>query len=742
MRLVEQDPKHVAGQRTLAELALEAGDFDTAALAAVEAYALAPADPTVRALKATVDFRKGGEARDRPRWRWRRRWSPRSPARCRRRWCWSPTGWPPARRPRRWREIDEALAHTPGDEGLHLARLATLDVLGDAAGVGAELARMAALFPENAAVRAALVQWHLERGRRRRRRGGAARGAAGAGDAPAATSDPGPALTLVRFLNEVRGPAAARAELDRLVAAAADPAPYARARAALDFAAGDTDAAIAAMRGLVADAEPSDATRDLETGLAGMLAETGDGDAAAAIVEAVLAADRDHVAALKLRAKLALDADRPEAAVQDMRTALAQAPRDAEALTVMALAYERQGARELAGEQLARAVEASDRAPAESLRYAAFLMQDDRTGPAEAVLVDALRRAPEDPELLATLGEIHLARRDWARAGQVAALLARLGRPGGGGDGGRARGGAPRRARAAPTRPWRCSRSSPATAATPARWRRWCAPASRPATRPAPAPGSPACWPTTPATRRRGCCSPGSTPRRATRPPPRPATGRWSPTRRASPPATGPGPASSRRPGAAPRRRRRSTPGSTRSPGDADLMFARAGLAEAAGDREGAIALYEALYARDPGAPVVANNLASLIATTRPDPESLDARLRHRPAAARLGRAAVPGHLRLDPAPARRPGPGARLPRPGRRGDARQRRGAVPPRRGRVRARALRRGAGELRPGAGGGGRRQPAARGGDRPQPARRDRRPARRRRARGAGPMPEITE
>ena len=60
------------------------------------------------------------------------------------------------------------------------------------------------------------------------------------------------------------------------------------------------------------------------------------------------------------------------------------------------------------------------------------------------------------------------------------------------------------------------------------------------------------------------------------------------------------------------------------NPGDADLMFARAGIAEAAGDREGAIALYEALYDRDPGAPVVANNLASLLATARSDPESLD----------------------------------------------------------------------------------------------------------------------
>ena len=442
--------------------------------------------------------------------------------------------------------------------------------------------------------------------------------------APDAPSDPGPALTLVRFLNEVRGPAAARAELDRLVAEAADPAPYARARAALDFAAGDTDAAIAAMRGLVADAEPSDATRDLETGLAGMLAETGDGDAAAAIVEAVLAADRDHVAALKLRAKLALDADRPEAAVQDMRTALAQAPRDAEALTVMALAYERQGARELAGEQLARAVEASDRAPAESLRYAAFLMQDDRTGPAEAVLVDALRRAPEDPELLATLGEIHLARRDWARAGQVAALLARLGRPGGGRGGGRARGGAPRRrgphrrdpgaARGARRRRQRRRRDGGAGARPPRGRRRGRRPrlARRRAGRRSRQPGGAA------AARRARRRRP------ATRRPPRPATGRWSPTRRASPPATAPGPASSRRPGAAPRRRRRSTPGSTRSPGDAELMFARAGLAEAAGDRAGAIALYEALYARDTGAPVVANNLASLIATTRPDPESLE----------------------------------------------------------------------------------------------------------------------
>ena len=162
-RLVEQDPKDLEGQLTLAALALEAGDFDTGALAAVEAYALAPADPGARALKATVDFRKGGEARaaavtmaegvvaEDP------GSVPAQMVLVADRLAAGAPGEALAR-------IDDALAHAPADEGLHLARLATLDVLGDTAGTGAELTQMAGLFPENAAVRAALVSWHLGQG--------------------------------------------------------------------------------------------------------------------------------------------------------------------------------------------------------------------------------------------------------------------------------------------------------------------------------------------------------------------------------------------------------------------------------------------------------------------------------------------------------------------------------------------------------------------------------------------------
>ena len=58
-------------------------------------------------------------------------------------------------------------------------------------------------------------------------------------------------------------------------------------------------------------------------------------------------------------------------------------------------------------------------------------------------------------------------------------------------------------------------------------------------------------------------------------------------------------------------------------PDSAALGFAKAGILETRGDIDGAIAAYETLYAADTGSPVLANNLASLISSYRADPESL-----------------------------------------------------------------------------------------------------------------------
>lgn len=413
-RAVEQSGATLEGLRELAELSLAVQDFDTARRSVARGLGMAPQDPGLRALEATLDYQGGDRARA---------------TRTARAVLGEAPGTVAAHMvliADRLAEEDAAsalvladagLAAVPGDEGLHLVRLAALEKLGDDKGVGTALAAMADLFPRNPGIREALIGWHL--------RAGDPQAAEAVLRAAAARipEDPQAALLVVRFLREIEGPAAAAAELDRLIGTAADPVPFRRARAGLDFMEGRTEAAIASLRALVEGAAPSDTIRETQLALAEMLDATGDAAGRDALLGVVLEVDPAHVGALKLRARAAIAADRPEAAVQDMRAALAQAPRDPEVMTILGLAHEREGSRALAGERYALAVEVSNRGAAESGRYARFLLRDGRTGPAEEVVTDALRRAPADRGLLGLLGGIHLEHGDWIRARQVAAVL-------------------------------------------------------------------------------------------------------------------------------------------------------------------------------------------------------------------------------------------------------------------------------------------------------------------------------
>lgn len=443
LRAADQDPGNLTAQRAVIELALQGQDLQTAEEHADEALRRAPDDPDIRALKATLDFRDPATR-------------PAAIEMARAVLVEAPdnvaanmvliadrisAGAPGEALPM----IDSALKAAPEEENLHMARLAVLEQLGETAATGEQLRQMAELFPDDQPIRQALIQWYL--------RQGDVDGAEAAVRAMAARAPENTAMTLAvaQFLRQTRGSEAARAELEAQAEAAetagADAGPFLRALAGLDFAEGHQDKAIAALRDQLAGTEASDSTRDLQLGLAEMLvarADAGPGtdpeadqafDPVAAKTEAatllatVLEGDPSHVAALKLRARMAVAEDRPADAIQDMRTASGQAPRDPEIMTIMALAHERDGSRELAGERLALAVEASAQAPDESLRYARFLMQDQRVGPAEGVVVDALRRAPENADLLQMLGQIHIARADWSRADQVAVILRRQGTP-------------------------------------------------------------------------------------------------------------------------------------------------------------------------------------------------------------------------------------------------------------------------------------------------------------------------
>jgi predicted Zn-dependent protease len=220
-------------------------------------------------------------------------------------------------------------------------------------------------------------------------------------------------LAVVEFLRQTKGNEAAKGELDALIAAEPDRKTYKALRSSIIYEEGDTATAIAEMEALLTNAEPDDETRNLKVTLARMLALSNDKVGARARVEEVIAEDPNHVEALKMQAGWLIDEDKPTEAILALRTALSQAPRDVSVITMMGQAHEREGARDLAGERYALAVEVSGRAPAESLRYASFLMADERMESAEAVLEDALQANPENVELISAMAEIKIRLRDW-----------------------------------------------------------------------------------------------------------------------------------------------------------------------------------------------------------------------------------------------------------------------------------------------------------------------------------------
>jgi cellulose synthase operon protein C len=221
-------------------------------------------------------------------------------------------------------------------------------------------------------------------------------------------------------------PAAVRAELERLRAAndgSTNAELYGALIATLDFEAGKTAEAILAIETILKTAEPSDQTRRIKTMLARMHDATENRVGARALVEEILVEDATNVDALKLRAGWFIDEDKPGEAIVDLRAALSQNPRDAMVLTLMAAAHERDGSLDLAGERLAAAVEVSGSAADESVRYAQFLLRQNRPQVAEAVLVDARRVSPGNPQILMALADQYLRRSDWPRAQEIVDTL-------------------------------------------------------------------------------------------------------------------------------------------------------------------------------------------------------------------------------------------------------------------------------------------------------------------------------
>lgn len=426
LRLIEQYPDTAEVRQTLAEMAIHNGDFEEAERHGREALRLAPDKPEVKAIGLFLDYRQAsldkddaGRARIADQARALLDSLPNSQI-ARRIVIDQIAGGPDPIQALPL--VEQALVQEPNSLEYHMMKFLLLNQTGQVEATGKQLQVMFALFPDNKEVRSSLIRWYMVQ---KDYDGAEAFLRETAGDP---TSPFEQHLGLLQFLQTMRGPDAARAELQSLVAANGDSDNariYAAMLASLDFDAGKKEEAIAAMREIVAASKSSEQGNRVKGMLARSLDSTGDRDGAATLVTEILETDHTNAVALKLRAGWELQAGKTAAAIQDLNDALTNAPNDPEIFNLLAAAQNLEGNPESMGEYMGKAVQASGRAAPESLRYASFLASQGNAREAEQVLMGAWSVAPANQDVLRALVELYMGQEKWPQVQTAIDFLAK-----------------------------------------------------------------------------------------------------------------------------------------------------------------------------------------------------------------------------------------------------------------------------------------------------------------------------
>jgi Flp pilus assembly protein TadD len=233
-------------------------------------------------------------------------------------------------------------------------------------------------------------------------------------------------LDLVRFLRLVKGPAAARTELEARVKGGGDVFDYQVALAELDVSQNKLDEATQSLQALVGTAPTPERKLATQLKLAELYISRQNIAAAEPIIAEIIGKDRRNAGALRLRAAISIDRGQLDSAISDLREALNDQPKSADLLMLLAVAYERAGKNELAERQYADAMKSSGTNPDVTLRYVAFLQRKGDAARAEEVLTDASTRIPNNLQVLSSLAQVRLTRQNWTGALAVADAVARL----------------------------------------------------------------------------------------------------------------------------------------------------------------------------------------------------------------------------------------------------------------------------------------------------------------------------
>ncbi|MGJ5620542.1 tetratricopeptide repeat protein [Sulfitobacter sp. MF3-043] len=426
LRLIEQDPDNLEGRRALAEMAIETGNWEEVGRHGAAAAALSPDDLGIQSINNTFAYSQATQNGDAD--------GIDYTVHLARTLVEADPSLMTARRVvidnlvrnQDWYDVlaetGTALTLDPDMGSLYTIRLSALQALEKSAEIAELLKRMANQFPKDEGIKQMLIQHYIDH-----QNLDVAEQFLRA-DMDPMSDDHLAVQRLIAFLDQFREPQAAIAEMNRIIALdGPNKARFKAMRAVLKFRTGDTQTAITEMEALLDSADRSNQTREIEVEFARLLFQAKNPVDARELIEKVLAEDPTQVEALKFKAAWLIEEDETGEAIVQLREALGQSPRDAQLMTLMARAHERNGDRALMGKMLALAVESSLNAPQESLRYAQYLAAENDLTIAESVLLNALRRSPTHSELLAVLGHLYLEMEDWSRLETVVRIMDDLG---------------------------------------------------------------------------------------------------------------------------------------------------------------------------------------------------------------------------------------------------------------------------------------------------------------------------
>lgn len=322
--------------------------------------------------------------------------------------------------------VSESIAETPQTMRLYTLRLELLSRLGKHADLEAELRNMLDVFQDEKGPKETYLRYLISRDRPQ--------------DAQSYLEDlvlsakpeerNAAMVTLLQFIQQTESSESALIRVDELLAGTeVENGLLHTFRASLIFDMGRREEGTSVLEDvLVSETLKLDDVARLQskTALARMLIFAGNEERARTLISEVLQADARRSDALMIRANWAISDDDTDAAIADLRTVLDDSADNATAMVLLARAYEREGNRDLMLSFLSQAVEASNNAPKYALRYARALVGDGKLLAAESTLISSLRIEAGNFDVLSTLGDVYLRMDDLPRAQKVSETLAKL----------------------------------------------------------------------------------------------------------------------------------------------------------------------------------------------------------------------------------------------------------------------------------------------------------------------------